>query len=331
MPAESARPADWLRLMDASQATSTDVPILASYIIPIEGDTDTAGWIHAVRGADEPRPGRGARRILTLAADQLAFALRRDELQADLTEAEIARQGDALRAAILDSVSHELRTPIASIRAIAGGLLDPAVEPTRQDVVQAASSIDAEGARLSDLVGNLLDMGRIQAGTLQPDIERFVLAEVVETAVQRCIDPASGHRLVVDIPDTLPPVLVDARLFDVALGNVLDNAVQHTPASTRIGIGAWVDAGGMLLTVDDDGPGVPADSMDHLFDRFYRVPTAAEESRQARLGLGMGLAIARGFVEAMGGSIAAARSESGGLSIRIRLRTVDDGPRVDAA
>ena len=302
---------------------------MAAYVVAIEGDTEPAGWIHAVRSRDEPRPGRGARRILTLAADQLAFALRREELRADLNAAEVARHGDALRAAILDSVSHELRTPIASIRAVAGGLLDPAADPSKDDVIRAATSIDAEGARLADLVGNLLDMGRIQAGELHPDLEPHELSEIVETALRRSMPATPGRRLVVDIPDSLPLVLVDARLFDVALGNVLDNAHRHTPGATRIGLGASLDGDGLILAVDDDGPGVPAAAMEHLFDRFYRVPTATDETRQARQGLGMGLAIARGFLEAMGGSIEAAPSASGGLCIRMRLRTVDDDARTD--
>jgi two-component system sensor histidine kinase KdpD len=330
MRADADGPSDWLRVMDAAPAPTTGDPALVAYVIPIEGDTEPAGWIHAVRSRDEPRPGRGARRILTLAADQLAFALRREELQADLNAAEVARHGDALRAAILDSVSHELRTPIASIRAIAGGLLDPAADPTKADVIQAATSIDAEGARLADLVGSLLDMGRIQAGELRPDLEPHELSAIVETALRRSVPSSPGRRLVVDIPDALPLVLVDARLFDVALGNVVDNAIRHTPGSTRIGIGASRDGDGLVLAVDDDGPGVPAAAMEHLFDRFYRVPPAADDGRQARQGLGMGLAIARGFLEAMGGSIEAAPSSSGGLCIRIRLRTVDEGSRTDA-
>jgi two-component system sensor histidine kinase KdpD len=328
---EGGGPSDWLRVMEDSPGEAGEPATLAAYLVPIEGEARTTGWIHAVRNPDEPRPGRGARRILTLAADQLAFALRREELRAELSAAEVARQGDALRAAILDSVSHELRTPIASIRAIAGGLLDSAATPTPDEVTRAASAIDVEGARLADLVGNLLDMGRIQAGELHPDLQPYDLAEIVETAVRRSEGRVSGHRIVVDIPDVLPPVLVDARLFDVALGNVLDNAARHTPPGTRTGLLAWADGGEVVLAVDDNGPGVPPASMAHLFDRFYRVPAAGEEPRQARQGLGLGLAIARGFLEGMGGSIEAVRSDAGGLSIRLRLRAAGDPPRPEPA
>ena len=125
------------------------------------------------------------------------------------------------------------------------------------------------------------------------------------------------------IPDDLPPVLVDAVLFDVALGNVIDNAALHAPPDAVVrldGLHRWTRSW-VLLAVDDAGPGVPADALPHLFDRFYRVRAGQE---QARHGLGMGLAIARGFVEAMGGTIEAEPSPLGGLGIRIRLAAAPD-------
>ena len=125
------------------------------------------------------------------------------------------------------------------------------------------------------------------------------------------------RRPCVGIPDDLPPVMVDAVLFDVALGNVLDNAAMHAPPDAESSSARpRPDEGTVLLAVDDAGPGVPADALPHLFDRFYRVRAGQE---QARHGLGMGLAIARGFVEAMGGTIEAEPSPLGGLGIRIRL------------
>jgi two-component system sensor histidine kinase KdpD len=327
---------DWIRVIEGSVAFAGDPRLVGparkpdaapapdtlatdegeTYRVAIGHDAAPVGWIHATRAAGDPRPGRGARRILALAADQLGVALRRDELQDELTTAEVARQSDALRAAILDSVSHDLRTPLASIRAQAGGLLDPAGEPAPDEVRIAATAIDDEAARLGDLVGSLLDMGRIQAGAVRADLRPYDVGELVETALRHRSRTGAARRIDVDVPEDLPAVLVDAVLFDVALGNLVANAEGHTPMGAATRIRARVVSGGVVLDVDDAGPGVPADALGHLFDRFYRVPDPAGSSRQ---GLGMGLAIARGFVEALGGEASAEASDLGGLRIRLRL------------
>ena len=326
---------DWLRVLQGGRPR-TDAPAeggAEAYVVAVGSEADAAGWIHAARLAGDPRPGRGARRLLALAADQLGVALRRDELQDELTSAEVARQSDALRAAILDSVSHDLRTPLSSIRAQAGGLLDPAAEVPPEAVRAAASAIDGEAARLGDLVGSLLDMGRIQAGAVRPDCHPYDVAELVETALRHRGGAGASRLIAVDVPDDLPAVLVDAVLFDVALGNLVANAQHHTPADALIRVRAEAghDAGhdgasgapraAVFLTGDDAGPGVPAEALPRLFDRFYRVP---DPSGAARQGLGMGLAIARGFVEAMGGSVAAERSDLGGLRVRLGLPVAPD-------
>jgi two-component system sensor histidine kinase KdpD len=311
---------EWLRLHDADVSVPDDD--MQRYIVAIPVDEGDGGWIHATRQAGDPQPGRGARRLLALAADQLGIALRRDELRAELTAAEVARQSDALRGAILDSVSHDLRTPIASIRALAGGLADAAEEPEPAVVRATAGAIDAEADRLGSLVNGLLDMGRIQAGALRPDLRPYDLADLVETTLRAHPEAPGRRRPTTQIPDDLPPVLVDAVLFDVALGNVIDNAALHAPPDAVVILKASLaDADLVLLAVDDAGPGVPADTLPHLFDRFYRVRAGQE---QARHGLGMGLAIARGFVEAMGGTIEAEPSPLGGLGIRIRLASAPE-------
>jgi two-component system sensor histidine kinase KdpD len=307
---------DWLRVVMGREPAETAG--VTRYDVPIGGDGGRAGAIHAVRSAGAPMPGRGARRILALTADQLGIALRRDELVAEVTGAEITRQSDTLRAAILDSVSHDLRTPIAGIRALAGGLLDPELEPGAADVRAAAASIDAEGARLGELVANLLDMGRIQAGAVRAQLEPYDLAELVEGTLRHHPAGDPGRAVEVGIDPSLPPVHADAVLLDVALGNVVDNAGRHAPGPAPIRVSAAADGPDWIsLVVEDGGPGVPAETLPLLFDRFYRVPQDLEPSRH---GLGMGLAIARGFVEAMGGTIDASASSLGGLCVRLRLR-----------
>lgn len=303
----------WLR----SHASDPD-PRKASaerhYLVPIVADAGPAGAIHALRPPADPEPGRGARRLLILAADQLGAAARRDRLQAELTGIEVARRGDALRGAILDSVSHDLRTPIASIRALAGGLADAAGDPEPAAARAAAEAIDAEAARLAGIVNGLLDMGRVQAGAVTPDLRPYEVEELVETAVRRV---AGGARraITVRMPEGLPPVIADAVLFDVAVGNAVDNALVHA-GPAPIAISAGTAGGRIAVVVEDGGPGVPDEVLPRLFERFYRGPETTESGRR---GIGMGLAIARGFVEAMGGTIAASRSTLGGLAIRIEL------------
>ena len=307
---------DWLRVMEGDAPLDGTAGAVDRYSVAIGPGERPVGWIHATRVAGDPMPGRGARRLLTLAADQLGIAHRRDELRAEATAAEVARQSDALRGAILDSVSHDLRTPIASIRVLAGGLADPATSPDLPAVRATAAEIDAQGARLAGLVNGLLDMGRIQAGAVRAELQPYDLRELVETTLRRRAGEPDGAAPVVDIPDDLPPVLADAVLFDGAFGNVVDNAAAHAPgAAARIS--ARIGAGDRLvLAVDDAGPGVPDEALDRVFERFYRV---ADTTAGARRGLGMGLAIAKGFTEAMGGTITAGRSELGGLRLELHL------------
>lgn len=305
--------AAWLRVHDNEVDEPGDQP---HYVVAIPTDGGDAGTIHATRRPGDPQPGRGARRLLALAADQLGIALRRDELRAEVTTAEVARAADALRGAILDSVSHDLRTPVASIRALAGGLADAAAAPDPEAARATATAIDHEATRLGTLLNSLLDMGRIQAGALRPDVRPYELVELVDTSLRSRAGGAASHPTTLDLPDDLPPVLADAVLFDVAFGNVIDNARTHTPDGTAIVIVGSAEAGRVAVEVDDAGPGVPPEALASLFDRFYRVhPAQATASR----GIGMGLAIARGFVEAMGGTIEAHASPLGGLGIRIVL------------
>lgn len=309
---------DWVRVLRGVDATASDGfgPDVDAYLVPIEVDGRHVGTIVATRPTGDARPGRGARRILSSAADLLGMAFRRDELRDEITAAEVARQGDALRTAILDSVSHDLRTPLASIRALAGGLLDRAGVTSDDGVRETADAIDHEAARMGDLVRGLLEMSRIQAGAVDPDVEAYDLGELVETAVRRVARDA-GRRIAIAIGDELPPVAVDAVLFDVALSNVLDNALRYAPSPARIAIGAEpIDDSTIALRIDDAGPGVPDAALGQLFERFYRLPGGRDHPRH---GLGIGLAIARGFIEAIGGSIDASRSPLGGLRVTMHL------------
>ena len=220
------------------------------------------------------------------------------------------------RARSSKSVSHDLRTPLASIRAAAGSLMDPELHWTPEERMQLARAIDAEAERLNRLVRNLLDLSRIEAGALRPRIEPFDLGILVEPVVERLAPLLVGQPVALEIDPDLPPVLVDAVHLDEAVANLLENAARHASgAAVRI-VGRTLPDGRVLLRVEDAGPGVPDAQLGRLFERFAR---GASDDRRARRGLGLGLSVVRGLVEAMGAEVRAGRSELGGLAIDLLL------------
>ena len=174
-------------------------------------------------------PGVAATQLLSAAADQIGQAIEQDRLIAEARDAEIARQGEALKSALLDSVSHDLRTPLASIRAAAGTLLDPEVQLSTEDRIASATAIDREAENLARLVANLLDLSRIEGGALATDQEIYELDDLLERSLDRLRHRLAGRPVTVDVPADLPPVRVDAVLFDQVLTNLLENAVKYSP------------------------------------------------------------------------------------------------------
>lgn len=281
-------------------------------------------WLGSLWGARRRAlgaPSLEETRLLALAADQLALALRREELAREATEAEITRQGEALKSALLDAVSHDLRTPLASIRATAGSLIDPAVEWSDRERRGAAVAIDAEAERLSGLVQKVLDLGRIEGDALRPEMETYDARELIEPAVARA-QARHARRIDVEV-DELPPVRADAVLVETVLTNLLENAMTYGGADAPIRVRAAQRDGMVDLTIEDGGSGVPEASLPRLFERFYRVRGSPTGYRP---GLGIGLSIVKGFVEAMGGEVAGFRSELGGLGIRVGLPVAPDPP-----
>jgi two-component system sensor histidine kinase KdpD len=321
-------PARWVK---AHETTMPGKPATARgqlLKIRMDADDQTIGWLRAERLADAGLPTREETRLLGLAADQLGLALRREELRRTATQAEIARQSDALKSALLDAVSHDLRTPLASIRAAAGTLVDPEVPPTRERVREAGTVIEAEATRLDGLVRDVLDLSRIEAGGLHPDAVALDLRDVVEPVVER-LRPALGERPVqIELGEDLPPVVGDPVLLDAIVSNLVENAARHAPAPAPLAVTAGLADGAgpamVELAVDDGGPGVAADDLERLFDKFFRVARTGQGSRR---GMGIGLAVVRGLTEAMGGRVAAAASPLGGLRVVVALPAADEPPR----
>ncbi|HSO29988.1 MAG TPA: ATP-binding protein [Candidatus Sulfomarinibacteraceae bacterium] len=279
------------------------------------------GSLWAARGVGAGLPDSPTTTLLRVAADLVAQALAHDFVEAETRRAEVAQQSDALKSSLLESVSHDLRTPLASIRASAGTLMDPDLALDPVEVRTSAASIDREAQRLNRLVGNLLDLGRIEGGVLRVAEDALDLEDVVARSISLVEGRAGLRRIEVAMADE-SAVHADPILLEEALVNLLDNAIRHTPPGSAIRISAGPGAGPGIarLTVEDSGPGVPDAALLRIFDRFYRSKDGARPSGP---GMGIGLAVVRGFVEAMGGHVAARRSDLGGLAIDVDLRAAE--------
>jgi two-component system sensor histidine kinase KdpD len=278
--------------------------------VRIEAAGEAIGSLWAVRARREAEPDRSETRILSAAADQLGQAIVRDRLATEATQAQIARESEALKTALLDSVSHDLRTPLATIRAAAGSMLDRSISWSGDEQREAFETIDGEAERMGRLVRNLLDLSRIEGGALKPEMEVRDLAELAREAVGRV---AAGEKEIsVLAPAGSLLAKVDEVFFGQILANLLENAVRY--GGERIEIRVRENSGRVELSVQDDGRGVPSTSLPRLFDKFYQVP--AERSR-SRKGMGIGLTVVAGLAASMGATARAEKADLGGLCVRI--------------
>jgi two-component system, OmpR family, sensor histidine kinase KdpD len=309
-------PAQWVRVhQPAARPRQAPAGRREVYRVRIGAAGASLGSIWSMRDRDRGEPDRTERRLAAAAADQIGQALAHDRLAAEAQAAEIARESDALKSALLQSVSHDLRTPLATIRA-AAGTLRPGTGLSIEDQRESTDAIDREVEYLNRLVTNLLDLSRIEAGVLRAERDVFELDDLVGRTLER-LRPRLADRPL-DVSLESPPVEVDPIFFDEALTNVLENAIKYTPPGTRIRIAANELPSDHLvrLTVEDAGAGVPPEALRKLFDKFYRVPG---QRRGSRSGTGIGLAVTRGLLEATGGRVAARRSGLGGLAVDLDL------------
>lgn len=240
-------------------------------------------------------------RLLAAAAAQIAHAAERARLQAIAAEAAVLRRTGELKTALLDSVSHDLRTPLAGIKAAAGSLRQTDVPWTDGERAGFAAAIEQEADRMDRLVGHMLDLSRIESGSLSAEKQWYDLGAVIDDAVGRLRPLLAAHPLTVDVPDDLPAVPLDYVQVSEVLTNLLENAVRHTPPGTPVTVAATRRPDEIMVRVSDAGPGIPVQSLARIFDKFYRAGDPPDKRR--RTGSGLGLAVARGLVEAHGGRI----------------------------
>jgi two-component system sensor histidine kinase KdpD len=255
-------------------------------------------------------------RVLDAFAKELAASVHLGELEAEAETAGGLSAANELRAALLAAVSHDLRTPISAIKASVTSLLQRDVDWTPEARQEFLETIDEETDRLNALVGNLLDMSRLQVGALEISAVPVGLDEVLPAALHSL--GALDGSVQVDVPETLTRVLADRGLLERALANVISNAVRFSPADSPPRITAGVVDGIVDVRVVDRGPGVPRSEWERLFKPFQRLGDSGQSE-----GVGLGLAVAKGFIEAMGGEIEADDTPGGGLTITARLRAAE--------
>ncbi|MFD4699190.1 DUF4118 domain-containing protein [Streptomyces niveus] len=253
------------------------------------------------------------RRVLSAFAAQAAVVLDRQRLVGEAEGARRLAEGNRIRTALLAAVSHDLRTPLAAIKAAVTSLRSDDVEWSDEDHAELLEGIENGADRLDHLVGNLLDMSRLQTGTVTPLIREIDLDEVVPMAL---LGVPEGS-VVLDIPESLPMVAVDPGLLERAVANIVENAVKYSPDGTRVNVSASSLGARVQLRVVDRGPGVPDEAKERIFEPFQRHGDAPRGA-----GVGLGLAVARGFVDAMDGTLTAEDTPGGGLTMVLDLTAV---------
>ncbi|WP_229406288.1 DUF4118 domain-containing protein [Micromonospora sp. NBRC 110038] len=252
------------------------------------------------------------RRVVEAFAAQAAVALRQERLAVQAAAAGPLAAADRMRTALLAAVSHDLRTPLASAKAAVSSLRSPDVEFDAEDREELLATADESLDQLGRLVANLLDMSRLQAGALGVTATAIGLEDVVPRALDE-LGPAAAD-VGTDLPADLPAALADPGLLERVLVNVVANALRHSPPGRPPTVAASAHAGQVELRVVDTGPGIPADQWEHVFLPFQRLG-----DRDNQTGVGLGLALSRGLVEAMGGTITPETTPGGGLTMVLRL------------
>ncbi|WP_176037761.1 sensor histidine kinase [Brucella tritici] len=305
----------WEHDLPAGRGANT-LPGAKRLYLPLKTARTSVGVI----GLDNDRMGPiltpEQQRLLEALADQAAIAIERVQLVGDVERAKLAAEADKLRSALLTSISHDLKTPLAAILGAATTLRDYSSSLPDADRSDLVATVVDQSERLNRFIANLLDMTRIEAGTMKPNLSLYYVGDLIGAALNRAAKILAHHQVNISVPADLPMVQLDAVLFEQVLFNLFDNAAKYAPENTPVTIKAHAGPSRMTLEISDWGPGIPPNDLERVFDTFYRV----RKGDHVQAGTGLGLSIARGFIEAMGGSIRASnRHEGAGAIFTITL------------
>lgn len=305
----------WIHLSNREARQQTSVKLVSHLLGRNQADETLRQEMMAALNGEGSRSfdltqhmGKGQIRDLRIhlfdVTDARGELLGRGQLWHDVTP---DKELDRMKSALISTVSHELRTPLAAIKGYVSTLLADDVVWNEQEQQEFLQTISDETDRLAGMVKNLLDMSRIEAGTLPMSCENYYLDELINRAVQQ-LRPSIDGRLQIQIPDYLPAVWVDSSRMETVIRNLLENAAKYSPPDSSIDVTIQAENGHVTVQVRDYGPGIPAYLREKIFDRFFRV-----DSRMTRLvgGAGLGLAICKGFVEAHHGEIWATNADPG--------------------
>ena len=295
----------------AGWSTETLMSAKAIYI-PLEGPSERVGILAYIPYKEE-KLEREQANLITAISKQIAIYLEKELFRERSIQVQELEKSEKMLQTVLESISHEMRTPLTSIGGIASALNDEKIyqdKILKNDLInELLESVD----RLNTVVGNILDMSRINSGAFTLKREWNDIREVVDVSVKQLGEKLKGHKLTIGIKEGLPLLMLDFNLFEQAVSNVLINAVNYTPEGSEINISSYLKDDGLILEISDNGPGVSEDQLGRIFEKFYRVKGSPGG------GVGLGLTLTKSIIEAHGGFIFAANKKGGGLEFRITL------------
>ena len=306
----------WSRGQPAGRSSDT-LPGAKRLFLPLRTERGLVGVMGLDRPDESTLLSPDERRLLDALADQAAVAIERITLAAGIDEAKVTGETERLRSALLTSISHDLKTPLASIIGSITSLRKfwSTFDLSTRD--ELLTTVQDEAERLTRFVGNVLDMTRLEARSVTPQLFPADVAEMLGIVAGEARRALPLLRLAIDAPAGLAPALIDAHLFRQVMFNLLDNAAKYASAESEVRMSARVTAQGIAIEVLDEGPGIPPGDLERVFDKFFRI----QVGDRRRAGTGLGLSICKGFVEAMGGTIVAEnRTDRPGALFRVTLK-----------
>jgi len=307
--------ADWAFRNRKEAGHGTETLGSAEFLhLPLQSSGSVLGVLGIKLENEASYRSRQTRRLLDAFASLTAMALERVQLSRQAEQAQILQARENLERALLNSISHDLRTPLVCITGTLDTLRERVHTLADEARLELLDTAWEEAERLNRFVGNLLDMTKLEAGALKLRRELCDVEDLVGCALAALERRLGTRNVEVRIPATLPPVRVDMTLMTQVLVNLVDNAVKYSPVSGPIEIAARVEKEWLLIEVVDRGPGIPAQDLKRVFDKFYRIPVP-----EGMAGTGLGLSICKGIVEAHGGAIRADNRTGGGLRITVTL------------
>lgn len=299
------------RRQPAGRSTDT-LPSAEGVHLPLLAGDNVVGVL-SVRLTDGNPLADSRRDLLEAFVRQIALVLDRQRLRDAEQQAKLVAESERLGKTLLNSISHEMRTPIAAIRGAADALKEARHRNGGELPWNMLDEIQEGSLRLNRLVGNLLDMTRLDSGRVKAKLDWCDVTDLIQVTLKDLQRDMGPHPVTVELPRGLPLVRMDFVLMQQALTNLLLNATVHTPPGTAVQVSVQTEAKALVLFVSDSGPGLPEEAIPLVFEKFYRAPAAPAG------GTGLGLAIVKGFVEAQGGTVQAANRAGGGALFTIRL------------